>query len=86
MTIEATYRDGVFYPTQPITLPENTRVEVAVPAGLTEPLNREEILALRPKAPKITPEEFEAIIKSNTFSAPSLPHDFSREDIYSDHD
>jgi predicted DNA-binding antitoxin AbrB/MazE fold protein len=81
MTIEATYRDGAFYPVHPINLPENTRVEVSVPAQLS----REEIIAMRPKAPKITVEEFEAIIKKNSLSAPSLPVDFSREDIYSEH-
>lgn len=82
MTIEATYRDGAFHPVHPISLPENTRVEVSVPAQLS----REEIIALRPKAPKITVEEFDAIMKRNKLSAPSLPVDFSREDVYSDHD
>jgi predicted DNA-binding antitoxin AbrB/MazE fold protein len=86
MTIEATYRDGAFYPTVPISLPENTRVEVTLPVEPPKPLTREEFNSLRPKSPKITPEEFEAIIKSNPISAPSLPLDFSREDIYSDHD
>jgi predicted DNA-binding antitoxin AbrB/MazE fold protein len=82
MTIEATYRDGAFYPVNPVNLPENTRVVINLPAQST----REEIIAMRPKAPKITVEEFEAIIKKNSLSAPSLPVDFSREDIYSEHD
>jgi predicted DNA-binding antitoxin AbrB/MazE fold protein len=82
MTIEATYRDGAFYPVHPINLPENTRVEVRVPAQLS----REEIIAMRPKAPKISSEEFCRIIKENSVSVGSLPLDFSREDIYSDHD
>jgi predicted DNA-binding antitoxin AbrB/MazE fold protein len=82
MTIEATYRDGAFYPVNPISLPENTRVEISVPAQLSH----EEIIAMRPKAPKITVEEFDEILKRNTISAPSLPIDFSREDIYSEHD
>lgn len=82
MTIEATYRDGAFYPVKPISLPENTRVEINLPAQAT----REEIIAMRPKSPKITVEEFDEIMKRNTISAPSLPIDFSREDIYSDHD
>jgi predicted DNA-binding antitoxin AbrB/MazE fold protein len=82
MTIEATYRDGAFYPVHPISLPENTRVEVRVPAQLS----REEIIAMRPKSPKITVEEFDRIIRENSVSVGSLPADFSREDIYSDHD
>ena len=36
--------------------------------------------------PPITPEEFRAILDKNTFRAGSLPIDFDRDDIYSDHD
>jgi hypothetical protein len=49
-------------------------------------LTREQIIALRPKSPKLTPEEFDAIIEQHSISAPSLPPEFSRDDIYSDHD
>ncbi|MGE3243116.1 MAG: hypothetical protein AB7G28_03795 [Pirellulales bacterium] len=49
-------------------------------------LTREQIIALRPKSPKLTPEEFDAIIDKYSVSIGSLPADFSREDIYSDHD
>lgn len=49
-------------------------------------LTREQIIALRPKSPKLTPEEFDAIIDKYSVSVGSLPADFSREDIYSDHD
>jgi predicted DNA-binding antitoxin AbrB/MazE fold protein len=82
MTIEATYRDGAFYPVHPINLPENTRVEVSVPAQLS----REDIIAMRPKAPRFTGEQLQALINANHVSVGSLPPDFSRADIYSDHD
>jgi hypothetical protein len=36
--------------------------------------------------PPITPGEFRAILDKNTFRAGSLPIDFDRDDIYSDHD
>ena len=90
--IDATYRDGALHPATPLNLPENTPVRVRV---ITEPAvfppspfptTREEVLAIRPKSPRITPEEFDAIIKKNSVSVGSLPIDFSREDIYSDHD
>lgn len=96
--IDATYRAGAIYPDQPLALPENTPVHVVVvekdtatPGGKprvvsTKGLTREQIIALRPKSPKLTPEEFDAIIEKHSISAPSLPPDFSREDIYSDHD
>ena len=88
MTIQATYRDGAFYPDQPLNLPENTPAQVVVVPHPAEQgkLSPEDIIARRPKSPKITPEEFDEIIKRNSISAPSLPVDFSREDLYSDHD
>jgi predicted DNA-binding antitoxin AbrB/MazE fold protein len=82
MTIQATYRDGAFHPVHPISLPENTRVEVSVPAQLS----REEVIAMRPKAPRFTGEQLQALIDKFHIAGPSLPADFSRADIYSDHD
>lgn len=90
--IDATYRDGAIHPEIPLNLPENTPIRVRVvpksAAFLPDPFptSRDEVLALRPKSPRITPEEFDAIIKKHSVSVGSLPIDFSREDIYSDHD
>jgi hypothetical protein len=50
------------------------------------PLSKEQIVFLRPKSPRITSEEFRARIAKYAIKAPPLPPDFSREDIYSDHD
>jgi hypothetical protein len=89
MTIQfdATFRDGAIHPAQPLQLPENTPVHVVVtPKIAGQPMTREEILAIRPKSPRITVEEFDAIIKKYAVHVGSLPADFSREDIYSDHD
>ena len=100
MSIEfdATYRAGAIVPNQPLALPENTPIHVVVvekdaaaprgnPRGISlKGLTRDEIIALRPKSPKLTPEEFDAIIDKYSVSVGSLPPDFSREDIYSDHD
>ena len=96
--VDGTYRDGVIHPNMPLNLPENTPVRVVVvekdtPDVSSEPrvastkrLTREQIVAIRPKSPKLTPEEFDAIISESSISVGSLPPDFSREDIYSDHD
>ena len=89
MTIEidATYRDGAFHPNQPFQLPENTPVHVVVtPKTANQPLSCEQILAIRPTSPRITSEEFRARIAEHAVHVRSLPADFSREDIYSDHD
>lgn len=85
--IDATYRDGVIQPDQPLALPENTPLRVVVlpkPAG--RQLTREEILAIRPKSPRFTAEELRERLAKYAVSVGTLPPDFSREDIYSDHD
>jgi hypothetical protein len=85
--IDATYRDGAIHPEVPLNLPDNTPVRVHVEAKAGPfPASREEILAKRPRSPRITPEEFRARIAKYAIKAPPLPPDFSREDIYSDHD
>jgi hypothetical protein len=88
--VHATYRAGAIYPDQPLGLPENTEVQVTIipvanPAG--HPTGEEpDIVPFRPKSPKITPEEFRALVDKYSVSVGTLPPDFSREDIYSDHD
>jgi hypothetical protein len=88
--VHATYRAGAIHPDQPLALPENTEVDVViVPIAKTSggPAAKEpDIAAIRPKSPKMTPEEFRALIAKNAVSVGTLPPDFSREDIYSDHD
>jgi hypothetical protein len=90
--VNATYRDGALHPETPLGLPENTPVRVHVvptPPGLLPdpfPTTREEVIAIRPQSPRITVEEFDAIFQKHRFSAPPLPDDFSRADIYSEHD
>jgi hypothetical protein len=84
--IDATYRDGAIHPFAPLNLPNNTPVRVRVVAGeVSGALTKEQIVALRPKSPRITPEEFDELINKHSVSVGSLPVDFSREDIYSDH-
>lgn len=80
MTIEATYRDGAFYPVHPISLPENTPAQVIV-----VPSNKE--ASSKPlSSPRFTSEQLRARIAKHAVSVGTLPPDFSRADIYSDHD
>jgi hypothetical protein len=86
--VDATYRAGVIHPDQPLGLPDNTEVNaVVVPVGdgKKHP-QREDIRAIRPKAPRFTAEELDAVLDRHSVSVGSLPVDFSREDIYQDHD
>ena len=83
--IDATYRGGAIHPDAPLNLPENTPVRVRVVARAA-PLTRDEIIARRPKAAKITSEEFLARLDKYAVHVGTLSTDFSREDIYSDHD
>ena len=90
MTIQvhATYRAGAIHPDQPLALPDNTEVNVVVVPveGTTQRAPREDIKAIRPKSPRITSEEFRARIAKYAVRAGTLPPDFAREDIYSEHD
>jgi hypothetical protein len=85
--IDVTYRDGAIHPDTPLNLPNNTPVRVSVvPAPAPFPATTEEVIARRPKSPRFTAEELDALLDRFSLSAPSLPEDFSRADIYSDHD
>ncbi|HEX2474293.1 MAG TPA: hypothetical protein VHK01_06090 [Lacipirellulaceae bacterium] len=85
--IDATYRDGALHPETPLNLPENTPVRLRLIAkNEVGQLTKEQIAFLRPKSPRITPEEFRARIAKYAIKAHPLPPDFTREDIYSDHD
>ena len=63
----------------------NPRV-VSTQGQSTKGLTREQIIALRPKVPRFTGDELRERIAKHAVSVGSLPPDFSREDIYSDHD
>jgi predicted DNA-binding antitoxin AbrB/MazE fold protein len=83
--VDATYENGILRPSEPLNLPNATPVHVTVvPQSdiLTDDTN-EDIL---PAGPVLTVEEFQRIMKEGTIRAPSLPLDFDRDDIYSDHD
>jgi len=88
--VHATYRAGAIHPDQPLGLPENTEMDVViVPVADTgkKPADQQpDIAAIRPISPKITPEEFDALLAKHCVSVGTLPADFSREDIYQDHD
>ncbi len=84
-TIHAVYEDGVFKPKGPVALPDACEVEfeprVVTPAGA----------APTPRFisdPNPTPEEFRRILDAMASLPPTkvLPPDFSRDDIYDDHD
>lgn len=90
--VNATYRDGAIYPETPLNLPENTQVHVQVSlktgydASNLSPAEGETPRLTPPQSPRIIVEEFYDIVKKYSISAPPLPEDFSRADIYSDHD
>ena len=72
--IDAIYDDGVFKPLVPPGLPDQTRVRLTVDA---EPAGTH-------GAPETV--DFDAELDSLLFDGPNLPADFSRADIYADHD
>jgi predicted DNA-binding antitoxin AbrB/MazE fold protein len=72
--IDAIYGDGVFKPLVPPGLPDQTRVRLTVDA--------------EPAAISSTTQnsDFDAELEPLLFDGPNLPADFSRADIYADHD
>jgi hypothetical protein len=90
MTIQvhATYRAGAIHPDQPLALPDNTEVHVVVVpvSDSTKLAAADDIEAIRPKAPRFTADELRQRLAKSAVQVGSLPPDFSREDIYSDHD
>lgn len=83
--VEAVYEHGILRPLEPLDLPENERVTVTIQDHL-ESENR----ASWPAVPDavLSDEDFERLL-DELASGPALPHlpaDFSRADVYRDHD
>lgn len=81
-TVRAVFENGVFRPKHPVDLPEATEVvfEPRPTEGPIEPIFISD--------PNPSPEEFRRIL-DELASVPGtkvLPPDFSREDIYDEHD
>ena len=80
--VHAVYENGVFKPKEPVALPEKTEVEFEprLVNGSIEPMFISD--------PNLSVEQFERLLDEMAAFPPSkvLPADFSREDIYDDHD
>lgn len=83
--IEATYENGILRPSEPLNLPDATPVHVTIipQSDIVADDTDEDVL---PTGPILTTEEFRRVMEQGTIRAPSLPVDFDRDDIYSDHD
>jgi predicted DNA-binding antitoxin AbrB/MazE fold protein len=74
--IDAIYDNGVFKPLVPLSLPDKARVKLTVE---TQPqADSAEAVVAR--------ADFDAALEPLLFDGPNLPADFSRADIYTDHD
>ena len=81
--IHAKYKAGVIHPDQPLGLPDNTEVELVVTA-VAMPANGQR--CARPTTPRFSAEELRAMLDRHAVSVGTLPTEFSRSDIYEDHD
>jgi predicted DNA-binding antitoxin AbrB/MazE fold protein len=70
--IDAIFDGGVFRPLAPLSLPDQARVKLTV----------------QPAVPEngLPTADFNGELETLLFDGPSLPVDFSRSDIYADHD
>jgi predicted DNA-binding antitoxin AbrB/MazE fold protein len=90
--IDAIYDNGVLKPVMPLALPDKARVKLTIDAAsVSEPaekiagqkgVEREKGAAEGDTADRDFDRELDALL----FEGPSLPADFSRADIYADHD
>lgn len=85
-TVHAVYENGVFRPTEPVALPEACEVEFeprVVPPSV--PVARVPGFVTDPNP---SPEEFARLLDAMAArpAGKVLPPDFSRADIYDDHD
>ena len=77
--IDAIYVDGVLKPMTPLALPNKARVKLTVDAQSGSDFATD---AAAQKAEAVFDAELDPLL----FDGPSLPADFSRADIYADHD
>jgi hypothetical protein len=86
--VHAMYRAGVIYPDQPLSLPENTEVDLTVVpvSGHRGTQSAASAEARRPAAPRFSVADLVARLSRYAVSVGALPNDFSRADIYRDHD
>ena len=76
--VQAIYEGGIFRPLAPLALPEHTQVTLDVRLAAS---------GGNEGTPRMSPEEFERELAELISSdGPPLPADFSRADIYADHD
>ena len=89
--IDAIFDHGVLKPLGPLSLPDKARVKVIVETPTSDSAEQ----VARPK--KVDDEgeasnggvavsDFDVELDALLFNGPSLPPDFSRADIYADHD
>jgi predicted DNA-binding antitoxin AbrB/MazE fold protein len=83
--IDAIYENGVFKPLVPLSLPDKAQVRLTVS---TADANAQHDTIDRESAATVNGanDDFDAGLDELLFDGPSLPADFSRADIYADHD
>lgn len=89
--VHAVYENGVFKPTEPVSLPEACEVEFeprVVDPGRPTPPNQGGPTPMFISRPNPSPEELERLLDEMAAmgSGQVLPADWSRADIYDDHD
>lgn len=90
--IDAIYDHGVFKPLVPLDLPNKARVKLTVDSQTvgepeqSTPGRQEAGPEGRVTKGSEVPADFDAGLDALLFDGPTLPADFSRADIYADHD
>jgi predicted DNA-binding antitoxin AbrB/MazE fold protein len=75
-SFKAIFEDGVLKPLEPLGLPEHSLVYLQVASGSD----------LEPNSGSLSAQEFDQQLLILASDGPTLPADFSRADVYRDHD
>jgi hypothetical protein len=86
INVHATYRAGLIHPDVPLNLPDNTPIELTIVASDAQANPLQAADPPRAISPRITVDELRSILAKHAVSVGTLPVDFSRADIYEDHD
>jgi predicted DNA-binding antitoxin AbrB/MazE fold protein len=84
--IDAIYENGVFKPLVPLSLPDKAQVRLTVSSSADANVHRDAIDRETAPTANGAYDGFDAELDELLFDGPSLPADFSRADIYADHD
>jgi predicted DNA-binding antitoxin AbrB/MazE fold protein len=83
VSFEAIFEDGVFKPVVPLSIPDHARVQLTI---IEQGTHSSYLHRSLPDFSQSTDDEFWSDLQTAQIDGPTLPADFTRADIYLDHE